>query len=233
MSYILDALRKSEQQRLTAGVPNLASEQPVLVEPGGAAAHWQLLAVVLLALNAAALGWWLLRPAAPPLPPGKPSIPAPAPEKTPAPAIRPALDPALPAQGRRDRPSTPSAETESPSAAANRLQSSSPPPAPPPRDKPVAAIASPAATPAARPAEAAPPPPPRSGVVALADLPPSVRSALPALKIGGYAEGPNGMMVVVDDRLLSEGDEFGAGLRVVKISPEGAIFSFRNYRFRP
>jgi general secretion pathway protein B len=225
MSYILDALKKSEQQRLTAGVPSLTSEPPVLMESGGPAPHWKLLAAALLALNAGALGWWLLRPPAPPLPPGQPSVPISAPEKTPA--AQAALDPARPAQRSEERPATPSSASGIASVNTH-IQS----PAPPPRDKP-AAIAGLAAAPAPRSAEAAPPPPVRLGVVALADLPPSVRSALPPLKIGGYAEGPNGMMVVVDDRLLSEGDEFGAGLRVVKISPEGAIFSFRNYRFRP
>lgn len=231
MSYILDALKKSEQQRLTAGVPSLTSEQPVLMEPSGPAPHWKLLAATLFTLNAGALGWWLLGPAAP-LPPGKPSVPASIPEKTPA--LQAALDPVLPTPHSEAQPATsrPTPGPESPSTADTRLRSPSPPPAPTPRDKP-AAVAAPAASPPPRPAEAAPPPPPRSGVVALADLPPSIRSALPPLKIGGYAEGPNGMMVVVDDRLLSEGDEFGAGLRVVKISPEGAIFSFRDYRFRP
>ena len=36
----------------------------------------------------------------------------------------------------------------------------------------------------------------------------------------------------VDDRLVHEGDEIGGGVRVLKISPDGAVFGFRNYRFR-
>ena len=74
-------------------------------------------------------------------------------------------------------------------------------------------------------------PPPR-GIVAYADLPAAVRSALPPLKIGGYIDGNGEAMLVVDDRLVREGDEIGAGVKLVKISPDGSVFSFRGYRFR-
>jgi hypothetical protein len=74
--------------------------------------------------------------------------------------------------------------------------------------------------------------PPRS-IVAFADLPESIRQALPPLQINGYAEGAGGeAMLLVNDRLVSVGDEIGAGLRVLEISRDGSVFSFRSYRFR-
>ena len=55
---------------------------------------------------------------------------------------------------------------------------------------------------------------------------------MPPLKVGGYVDGADGTMLVVDDRLVREGDEFGPGIRVLKISSDGGVFGFRNYRFR-
>jgi hypothetical protein len=81
------------------------------------------------------------------------------------------------------------------------------------------------------PVRAAPSPP--KGIVAFADLPETIRQALPPLQINGYAEGAGGeAMLLVNDRLVSAGDEIGAGLRVLEISRDGSVFSFRSYRFR-
>jgi len=69
MSYILDALRKSEQQRQRGKIPNLGGggEPPPKRHRGGLLR----LFVVLLVLNAGLLAWWLLRS------PSEPSQPQP------------------------------------------------------------------------------------------------------------------------------------------------------------
>lgn len=291
MSYILDALKKSEQQRLAVGVPSLNSTQAVPIESGSTRRNWQLVAVVLLAANAGALGWWLAsgpdrprsvpaqqaaaaQPSAAPAPAMLPEPPASAPpsvsspaaatESVPAPA-QPASLPPLSSQvtGEVSPPaSVPLAERIPPagqsaprlrqdqtfagrkllpertiSPSAPRDSALSGPAERNPAVTPSASTSAPSGTPRATPPSeqvpAAAAPTASSGVVAFGDLPASVRNALPPLEIGGYAEGPGGAaMLVVDDHLVREGDEVGPGVRVVKISPDGAVFSYRNYRFR-
>jgi general secretion pathway protein B len=246
MSYILDALRKSEQQRLGAGPPGLNS--PRVAAPEAAAAHrrWKLLAVLLLAINAGAVGWWLA-PARPDLPPAtRASLPqAPigaVPAATPA-AAAPVSAAAGPAEGARPVPPSPPAAgvaRDAPVAQSDPAAASAPsaPPTisavrPEPPSTPRAALAAPQQTaPDPQvPVRAAPSPP--KGIVAFADLPETIRQALPPLHINGYAEGAGGeAMLLVNDRLVSAGDELGAGLRVLEISRDGSVFSFRSYRFR-
>jgi len=149
----------------------------------------------------------------------------PAPARAPQPSVdRPQPDQAFP--GRPSRP-------ESPPAAPSVTRAATPPlPKSDPQNALSAAAARPPPASPPEPDEAPAPTPPK-GIVAFADLPASVRKALPPLQIGGYAEGSGGdAMLLVNDRLVSEGDEIGGGVRVLKISSDGAVFSFRNYRFR-
>lgn len=85
MSYILDALRKSEQQRKL--VRDLKLEQPVAGEAPPPSRPWRPLAFALLVAAAAGVGAYVaLQPKAPP--PSVPATAAPAPE--PPPQIAPA-----------------------------------------------------------------------------------------------------------------------------------------------
>jgi general secretion pathway protein B len=260
MSYILDALRKSEQQRLAAGAPSLNSGQAAPLETGVAHRSWKVVAVVLLAINAGALGWWLAsRPGAPvpPVHPPASAVLAPAPAQAPAAPARSAPM-ASPPSVEGAAPPPPVVALVEPPAPARAAQPSNVPtqPDPPfaarpprPQSPPDAASATRAATPLPKPAPqsslpAAParPPPepeespaldPRNGIMTFADLPASIRKTLPPLQIGGYVEGAGtDAMLIVDDRLVHEGDEIGGGVRVLKIAPDGAVFSYRNYRFR-
>lgn len=103
MSYILDALRKSESERHQGEVPNLGSNTVLIHAQRGDRPLWPYLLAGALALNGMALlGWLILKPDAPAggagpdrltVQPGMPLAPtAPASQPEPAPA-RPAAAP--------------------------------------------------------------------------------------------------------------------------------------------
>ena len=103
---------------------------------------------------------------------------------------------------------------------------------------------------ARKPAESAPPraaatapanPPPaanRKGsdgrILSLHELPPAVRSSLPRLNISGYASAPDSgkRMVVINDRLVQEGEEIEPGVTLTSADKDGVVLDFQGYRFR-
>jgi general secretion pathway protein B len=76
-------------------------------------------------------------------------------------------------------------------------------------------------------------PPPPNRVLTLADLPEVLRASLPPLSVRGfvYSEDPHSRMVVINDRMLQEGDEVAPGLKLDRIEPDGVVLSSKGYRF--
>jgi len=197
MSFILDAIKKSDQQRQRGATPTLLTVPAATVESRQPAVfmYWGLAAVTLSA--GIAIGW--LRPWQA--------------EKT-APAIMPAMPPQT-AHG----PQTPTLQ-----------------PAPQAQEK-FAGIprkAAPASVPEQRvqavPANAAPEP----AAMALRDLPPAVRREIPELRLSmhAYSPRPEARIVSINDRLLHEGDSAADGVKLEEITPDGMIFSYKEFRFR-
>jgi len=62
--------------------------------------------------------------------------------------------------------------------------------------------------------------------------PAALKSELPALSVGGFIreDGSSGM-VVVNDRLVREGDEVMPGLTVEKIQTDSVVFNYKGQRF--
>jgi len=59
MSYILDALKKSEKERQRGALPDMLTVQDIVAEKPTKHLHWVYLLAAALLLNAGALIWWL------------------------------------------------------------------------------------------------------------------------------------------------------------------------------
>lgn len=251
MSYILDALKKSEQARLNVDTP-LAQ----LLLRGEEMSResrrvWPYVAGAVLLLNAAALYvWWQMPPGA-----AVERKPQSAQSENPKLAVPPQAPAAVPSVSAATQGAVTSevpADTpivrNSPTSLPATLQR---PVAPPPAAAaapPVAAV--PAALPATTPGNAtravsgaatAAVAPPAAGEAGkeitgepqALDLPEALRRELPPLVMSGMVRvmGTTGW-VVVNERPYREGEEVAPGLRVEKILERGALFSYKGYRFQ-
>lgn len=80
-----------------------------------------------------------------------------------------------------------------------------------------------------------PSPPPPSPVPAggTAELPPVLQQELPALSVAGFIrDESSSSMVIVNDRLVREGDEVAPGVKLEKILNDSLIFNYKGYRFK-
>lgn len=220
MSYILEALRKSDAQRRRGATPPLLAP---LAEPA-APARSRTLSYGLLAAALVAAGvvigslrpWQTERPAAAtaaapvklPESPPRPTAALP----TPAPAAQMA-SPAAPAAPKRQ--ATPAARSAAKARAAQ-----------PPRQV-VAAVPKDAAKPAGDA-------PREQKVPAFSELPVPIQQEIPSLAISAHAYSPvaRERLVGINDRVLREGAEAAPGLVLEQITPDGMIMSYKGYRFR-
>jgi len=202
MSYILEALRRAENERDRGQVPGLNAQSATVSPPTSAvrppAARWLSLGLGGGVLLAALLAWWLWPRGKPPQPvvAGAATLPAttiaspPMPEPTSAPAAVPLPAPApLPV-----------------------VVSAPPPP--------------PAA--AARPASAAV----GVRTVALAALTFEQRRDWPPLAMGGavYSDNPASRFVIIGGQLLREGEAAAPGVTVDRIGPRSVMLRWRDLR---
>jgi general secretion pathway protein B len=213
MSFILDALKKSEERRRLHEEAH-QSRQKFLDLSWSGQRHWPawlLLAVLLIAL---AGGWWLRGAAVQPAAESQSAVPAAPPHTVPAAAgnaTPPAREPYRPA------PFAP-VPAGSLGAAAGPVNGTVMPPAE--RAVPVAVRAS-LNAPAARPRPVA------SGV------PAALRERMSSLTMSlhFYTEEPARRMVRIDNRIVREGQTVSDQLVLEEITPTGAIFSFAGARF--
>ena len=238
MSFILDAIRKAEAERHLGQLPGIHSPsvtEPPLAPHARTARRGRALAAAFLILAAAALlaiGWqqqWFkwADPVARASGSASASASAPASAPVPAAAAAPAPAPALisPETFAGVRAAAPA--TAQPSLASVREI-----PVPPPAPKlPIPApVRRPVAVAASAPVQAAVPAP----VMTMAQLPAALRSELPPIAISGsmYSANPAERMLLVDKRMLREGDEVAAGLVVESILPKGAVLRYKGTAFR-
>jgi general secretion pathway protein B len=71
-------------------------------------------------------------------------------------------------------------------------------------------------------------------VYGIEDLPSSIQQSLPPITISVslYSDEPDSRMAKINGAMIREGEYLTTGLRVEKITPDGVIFSYQNYRFR-
>jgi general secretion pathway protein B len=220
MSFILEALKKSEERRRLLD----ASRQPrprILDMSLAGSRRWPTWLFLGLLLAALAGGWWL-RGASQPATVESPVITAPTPLPT-IPTAAPALPQITPVTTTASAP--PLREAARPAPSAPVPTASSGETARPARGKP--AVAQSVSPP---PAGVSPPAGPRP---VSREIPPAVRDRVPGLTMSlhFYADEPARRMVRIDDRIMREGQTVAENLVLEEITPSGAIFSFAGERF--
>lgn len=227
MSYILEALKKSQAERQLGELPSIHAPQVQLHDAAASGASrrapvWLGLGGVTVAAAAALLLWqpWKAAATAPVATPAvlaqtvpapvpavvTPAVPAPAPVPVPVTQVTPVPPAATAAPVHHARP-VPEPRQESPGQGA--------PPVP-------------AATPVT-PAPAA-----EESVPGMRDLPEPIQRQIPPVAIGGYiySKNPADRLLLIDKVLRHEGEELAPGLVLEKLQPKAAIFSFKGYRYR-
>lgn len=238
MSYILDALRKSDQQRQRGAAPTLLTAQATV--PAPAQPGFSLNGGLVAALVGAGIliGWlrpWQTEPAAP----------MPEPIATQQLAARPpASTPAIPAH-EADLPDT-AAEPASVQAPVQASITATKP-APAPASAMKAAMPAPAARDEARVAAREETSLPENPVAAeptvatrektgtpLSDLPPAIRQEIPdiAISFHVYASRPADRRIMINNELLRQGDSLPPGLVVERITPDGVVIGYKGYHFQ-
>ena len=236
MSYILDALRKSDQQRRRGAAPTLLAGQAMAEAPKQPAFLAYGLPAAVLVGAGIVIGWlrpWQPEQAAPgraelvaakPLestprqPASAPSEMAPQPRleqrlqnATPPAQAAPALVPTKPQLPARAKPETDGTPREADAAVPRKT----------------AAPEQPAGTAAADAARV-------QTVASMADLPLSVQQELPAMTISFhvYSGDSEKRLVGINNRMLREGEHVVPGLKLEQITPDGMILGYKGYSFR-
>jgi general secretion pathway protein B len=210
MSYILDALRKADAQRIRdpaqgihaqASVATAIAARPARRMPAGLGAG-----VVIVAVMLAAAGWFWFGARGP-------VVAAPA-HAVPAIVVAPPVQVAAPAAA--VLPAAPAMPAPVPAPAVSHRTSSA---------------AAPAASAAPAPAASAPAPA-TDRSYAFAELPIDVQQALPKFSVSGgvYSDSVAQRMLVVNGQVFNEGSEIAPGVVLEQIRPRVAQLKFRGLR---
>lgn len=204
MSFILDALKKSENSRLRQDHPAIFDAQAAAVRRQGLP-RWGIALIVLLGLNLLILAYALWRPSEPPA-----AVPTVQPESTTASAA--AQTAAAPAQ---PRPALAAPAPTAPALAAPPSATPTRPMAAPPS---VARRSTPPAFPVS--SEESPTLPSRDDLLAAGAAIPEAN-----LNMHVYDASPALRFVLLNGQRLREGEVSREGLRVEQILPEGVLLS--------
>lgn len=251
MSYILDAIRKSDQQRQRGAAPTVLTAPATESAPKKSAyLIYGLLAVALIGAGML-IGW---------LRPWQPEPPQPMAEPI---AAKP-LESTKPFESAKPLEAAKQFEAAKPLDSGSRASLSALPEMPgkplpatePPLKKP--STAAPVATDVVTKQDLLAPvktatstAQPKEGnasssagtdvtdatqgrkVMAIAELPPSIQQEIPkmAISLHAYSSKPAERLVSINDRLLREGDNLAEGLKLEQITPDGMTFGYKGYHF--
>ena len=211
MSYILDALNKSEQERRGQHTPDLQTVHrapPPKFEskfPGLAAVG------VLAAINIAGLAYWLL------------SEDQSTPQTPPSALVQPRPAQTVPAQ-------TPGTETPAPAETISTRETTTT----------ALTVAEPASTPDTEQGTLitpetflSQPETKTESRVRITELPINVQRQIPDLVFSShlFSDEPSFRMVNINGKMRQEGDMVDSDLRLVEISEEGVVLGYRHYVF--
>ncbi len=223
MSYILDALRKSEQQRQHAAAPTLLSAQAMQEAPKQKDSAYRAGVAAALVCAGILIGWWRPWQAEPPPLTPQPLTQQPFAAQPQAAAVEaPDALPASPGAG-------PKLDTAPPLPAASRVQTQPAMPLQPGAQHAVVEPGSPPVT-AASPAPARP----ENEVLTQGELPEAVRQALPGITIAfhQYSNSPEERRVMINNIVLRQGEMIAPDLKLELITAEGVVLGFQGYRFK-
>lgn len=227
MSYILEALKKSDQQRQRGATPTLQALQVTVAAPKRPLSiHYALLAAALLGAGIM-IGW--LRPW---------QQEKPSPEAEPIAAKPPILI------SQQIAPAPLAAPPEMAGKAAQEIPPRNSIPAMQPahrRDAVKPRISAPASN-GSRGAVVSMPDSAAASVsvaqeqraISMAELPPQIQQEIPAMavQLHAYSGIPSERLVNINSRSLREGGSLTPDLRLEQITPDGMIFSYKGYRFQ-
>jgi general secretion pathway protein B len=239
MSFILEALKKSEKKHEDTVVPNLHTVHGSACLVLRRKPLWPYLLVAGMLLNAGLLLWflapWVKSPATPvsllsaegsedfpvaAVPPvTESSVLASIRELTPAPPVPPAVESPVVVSGEATAVAAPSVPAVSAVIA---------PPEPSVEKTPTVIEFEPVSPGPEERREVEPP------IYAFAELPYAIQSRLPEIQVSVYAysEDAASRLVRVNNRILREGSTLDVGLLLDEITPTELVFSFAGYRFR-
>ena len=212
MSYILEALRKADQERSAGSVPDLEAVHETS-SPTSGSSRWIWVLGVILAVNALVLAVLLY---------DRRDEPAPVVEVSPPPEKQAVREPPPPAVA---------VNKPAPVAA----------PAPKPVSKPAAAPVAPSPVASAPPVAAKPvskvqpaaAPDTGSGVPYLEDMSLEFRGSfdMPRLDVHVYDSDPQRRFLLIELKKYREGDTLASGAVIEEILPEGVRMFYRGTRF--
>ena len=237
MSYILEALKKSERERNKDGVPNLhTNHAPSSVRVRQRRApvlKWVAVGVVLFA--GAAVGVFVRQqrqlevavtevvspvaidpiPVSTPAPVTSVPAPTPVPKVVPADVVRESV-PLVKKDISQPEPETVAVAAEVDKSKSTVVQREKE------AQKPVAAVPPPSALPV------------NTDYPLLEELSLSIRNRIPDLHFAGhvYSESGSGRMIIINNRIVREGDIVGDSLALQKITREGVVMQFEDSVFK-
>ena len=248
MSYILDALRKSDQQRQRGATPTLLTAQEPAAEPRQFAyLTYGLISAVLVGAGIV-IGWLHPWQSEQPAPAGETVAAKPidsSPRRTAPAPVTSAPGPVSPDMTRKQAQELPvQKSTAQPAPASPRAATTQGRPASSPSN--AETRGTPPKTVAAAPREAPTPVAEKPGYTGLTDsahdarvmtmgeLPLSILQELPSMQISLHLHStkPANSFVSINNQMLQEGAYPAPGLRLEQITPDGMVFSYKGYRFR-
>ena len=221
MSYILDALKKSEQERGRGDIPGVQTvHSSSLNYHGQKRAYWPYFLIVAVLLNLAAIIYFIV-------------------DKEQAVPVEVAEQPIdrLTTHTENfadDYTSHQQADTHTSSIKSNdelsTAQTSSPAEL---ATAPMTKEPGPVAKPATRPVTKAAPFVAEKQVIEFYELPADIKQQLPAIIISAhvYSSNPLQRSIVINNNFMEEGEYVIDELRLHEITPDGAIFDFKDTRF--
>ena len=240
MSFILDALKKSEERRQQDAPATIGKQ---VVHLGARKTRrWPLWIVLVLLPAALLIGWWLGQgPQAPTPEPGV-QVESASPKVTPTQPANEvaATTPQQPVhQTATPRVATPQPQPEAPIVREQPQQSevaAAPVPLPaapqvrtdvPTEDRLMALSEDPVMTPVGTDE------PEESSLPSYMELPRELRNSMPRLKISlrFYSENPTRRMARINGRLLHEGEEVETGLTIHEITPTATVLDYQGLLF--